>query len=91
VAVSLSVQRLQKKFQIRIVKSSQSVSHSATESAALWLLLFVKEVFNVVVAVEVVVSPTATITGQCGTGVTIQYATADGEHATFTGNVACTT
>jgi len=33
----------------------------------------------------------ATITGQCGTGVTIQYATADGEHATFTGNVVCTT
>jgi hypothetical protein len=32
----------------------------------------------------------ATITGQCGTGVTIQFATADGEHATFTGNVACT-
>jgi hypothetical protein len=33
----------------------------------------------------------ATITGQCGTGVTIQYTTADGEHATFTGNVVCTT
>lgn len=33
----------------------------------------------------------ATITGQCGTGVTIQFATADGEHASFTGNVACTT
>jgi hypothetical protein len=32
----------------------------------------------------------ATITGQCGTGVTIQFATADGEHATFTGNVNCT-
>jgi hypothetical protein len=32
----------------------------------------------------------ATISGQCGTGVTIQFATADGEHATFTGNVACT-
>jgi hypothetical protein len=39
---------------------------------------------------DIVVPPTATITGQCGTGVTIQYATADGEHATFTGNVACT-
>jgi hypothetical protein len=35
-------------------------------------------------------SVSATITGQCGTGVTIQFATADGEHATFTGNVACT-
>jgi hypothetical protein len=33
----------------------------------------------------------ATITGQCGTGATIQFATADGEHATFTGNVVCTT
>jgi hypothetical protein len=33
----------------------------------------------------------ATISGQCGTGVTIQFATADGEHATFTGNVECTT
>jgi hypothetical protein len=32
----------------------------------------------------------ATISGQCGTGVTIQFATADGEHATFIGNVACT-
>jgi hypothetical protein len=31
-----------------------------------------------------------TISGQCGTGVTIQYATFDGERATFTGNVACT-
>jgi hypothetical protein len=40
---------------------------------------------------DIVVPPTATITGQCGTGVTIQFATADGEHATFTGNVACTT
>jgi hypothetical protein len=34
----------------------------------------------------------ATISGQCGTGVTIQFATADGEHATFTNaNVECTT
>ncbi len=33
----------------------------------------------------------ATMTGQCGTGETIQFATADGEHATFTGNVECTT
>jgi hypothetical protein len=34
----------------------------------------------------------ATITGQCGTGVTIEFATADGEHATFTNaNVQCTT
>jgi hypothetical protein len=34
----------------------------------------------------------ATINGQCGTGVTIQFATADGEHATFTNaNVQCTT
>jgi hypothetical protein len=33
----------------------------------------------------------ATISGQCGTGVTIQFATATGEHATFTGNVECTT
>ena len=33
----------------------------------------------------------ATITGQCGTGVAIQFRTADGEHATFTGNVECTT
>jgi hypothetical protein len=32
----------------------------------------------------------STITGQCGTGVTIKFATADGEHATFTGNVVCT-
>jgi hypothetical protein len=32
--------------------------------------------------------PSATISGQCGTGVTIQFATADGEHATFTGKVA---
>jgi hypothetical protein len=39
---------------------------------------------------DIVVPPTATITGQCGTGVTIQFATADGEHATFTGNVICT-
>ena len=39
---------------------------------------------------DILVPPTATITGQCGTGVTIQFATADGEHATFTGNVACT-
>jgi hypothetical protein len=41
---------------------------------------------------DIVVPPTATITGQCGTGVTIQFATADGEHATFTNaNVQCTT
>jgi hypothetical protein len=33
----------------------------------------------------------ATITGQCATDVTIQFTTADGEHATFTGNVKCTT
>jgi hypothetical protein len=34
----------------------------------------------------------ATISGQCGTGVTIQFATADGERATFTNaNVQCTT
>jgi hypothetical protein len=34
----------------------------------------------------------ATITGQCGTGVGIQFATADGEHAIFTNaNVQCTT
>jgi hypothetical protein len=39
---------------------------------------------------DILVPPTATITGQCGTGVTIQFATADGEHATFTGNVICT-
>jgi hypothetical protein len=39
---------------------------------------------------DILVPPTATITGQCGTGVTIQFATADGEHATFTGNVNCT-
>jgi hypothetical protein len=32
----------------------------------------------------------ATMTGQCGTGVTIQFTAADGEHATFTGNVECT-
>jgi hypothetical protein len=41
---------------------------------------------------DIVVPPTATITGQCGTGVTIQYTTATGEHATFTNaNVQCTT
>jgi hypothetical protein len=34
----------------------------------------------------------ATISGQCGTSVTIQFTTADGEHATFTNaNVQCTT
>jgi hypothetical protein len=35
-------------------------------------------------------TPSATISGQCGTGVTILFQTADGEHATFTGNVNCT-
>jgi hypothetical protein len=40
---------------------------------------------------DILVPPTATITGQCGTGVAIQFATADGERATFTGNVECTT
>jgi hypothetical protein len=43
VAVPLSVKGLQQKFQIMIAKSSQSVSHSTTEPAALLLLLFVKE------------------------------------------------
>jgi hypothetical protein len=33
----------------------------------------------------------ATITGQCGTDVTIQFATADGEHGRYRGNVECTT
>jgi hypothetical protein len=32
-----------------------------------------------------------TISGQCGTGVPIQFISAEGERATFTGNVACTT
>jgi hypothetical protein len=40
--------------------------------------------------IPLMVPTSATISGQCGTGVTIQFATADGEHATFTGNVACT-
>jgi hypothetical protein len=41
---------------------------------------------------DIVVPPTATITGQCGTGVTIQFATAHGENAMFTNaNVVCTT
>jgi hypothetical protein len=40
---------------------------------------------------DILVPPTATITGQCGTDVTIRFETADGEHATFTGNVECTT
>jgi hypothetical protein len=32
---------------------------------------------------------TMTISGQCGTGVTINFKAADGETGTFTGNVAC--
>jgi hypothetical protein len=32
-----------------------------------------------------------TISGRCGTGVPIQFTSAEGERATFTGNVACTT
>jgi hypothetical protein len=41
---------------------------------------------------DIVVPPTATITGQCGTGVTIQFATAHGENAILTNaNVVCTT
>jgi Prealbumin-like fold domain len=36
------------------------------------------------------VPTTVTISGQCGTGIPILYMTADGERATFTGNVACT-
>jgi hypothetical protein len=36
---------------------------------------------------DVQIPTSTTITGQCGTGVTIQFATADGEHASFTGNV----
>jgi hypothetical protein len=33
---------------------------------------------------------TMSISGQCGTGVQINFQAADGEKATFTGNVACT-